>query len=351
MSRTVDQTVSQTVIAVRVDAGPGIGLGHLQRSLALAQVLRGHGAAVTFILPGDPSACEMVANAAFPLCVVEPGEAVRLDETRSVVRRLGAAAVVLDSYGFGGDALRPPVAPVTVVIDDCGDRDLPVDLIINGSLAAQRFAYSTRGQPILLLGAAYALLRPEFASLPPRRNLPEVQRVLVTVGGADPHDLTPRLTHWVRAALPGAAIDVVVGSFFDFGRFQSSTRTIDDPNVSVHVKPKSMRDLMLHADLAVTGGGQTTYELAATGTSALAICLATNQSLSLEALAAAGTLEVVGEALAPDLETRVRRAVAQLSRDAAKRSRMSVKGRELVDGNGVHRAAAAILGRLAGVHA
>lgn len=343
--------MSQRVIAFRVDAGPGVGLGHLQRSLALAQVLRSHGAAVTFILPGDPSAREMVADAAFPLCVVEPGEAVRLDDTRALVRRLGAAAIVLDSYGFGGEALRPPVAPVTVVIDDCGDRDLPVDLIINGSFAAQKLAYNTRGQTILLLGAAYALLRPEFASLPPRKILPEGQRVLVTVGGADPHDLTPRLTHWVRAALPGATINVVVGPFFDFGRFQSSTRTIDDPNVSLHVKPKSMRDLMQRADLAVTGGGQTTYELAATGTPALAIRLAANQSLGLDALAAAGTLEVVGEALAPDLETRVRRAVAQLSGDTAKRSRMSINGRELVDGNGVHRAAAAILGRLVGVHA
>jgi len=44
--------------------------------------------------------------------------------------------------------------------------------------------------------------------------------------------------------------------------------------------PQDVAPLMLAADMAVCGGGQTTSELAATGTPAIAIRLAENQTLN-----------------------------------------------------------------------
>ena len=57
-----------------------------------------------------------------------------------------------------------------------------------------------------------------------------------------------------------------------------------------HESPKHLRDLMLAAALAITGGGYTMYELAVTGTPIVAIRLAENQTPSVQAMGAAGVL-------------------------------------------------------------
>ena len=54
--------------------------------------------------------------------------------------------------------------------------------------------------------------------------------------------------------------------------------------MTVHSAPEDMRAIMATADLAVTAGGQTTYELAASGVPAVALCIAENQRPNLAAL-------------------------------------------------------------------
>jgi len=109
-----------------------------------------------------------------------------------------------------------------------------------------------------------------------------------------------------------------------------------------------MAALMLNADLAVSGGGQTTYELAATGTPAIGIRLAAGQALNLRGLSAAGCLREAG---APDevgFEARLVSRLSELADDRSVREEMSRRGRALVDGRGAERVTDAIV-RLSGV--
>src|SRR2546428_7754394 len=100
---------------------------------------------------------------------------------------------------------------------------------------------------------------------------------------------------------------------------------------------------MLRCDVAVTGGGQTTYELAATGTPAIAIKMADNQTGNVRGLSVRGTLVWVGDADDSDLEGKVTGALKDLANDKCKRDDMSRAGRALVDGLGTERVARAIL--------
>jgi len=100
---------------------------------------------------------------------------------------------------------------------------------------------------------------------------------------------------------------------------------------------------MLKCDVAIAGGGQTTYELAATGTPAVAIRLADNQSGNLQGLSAKDALEWVGDVQDGDTESRVIGTLRNLAEHADKRARMSQAGRALVDGGGADRVAQAVL--------
>jgi spore coat polysaccharide biosynthesis predicted glycosyltransferase SpsG len=171
-----------------------------------------------------------------------------------------------------------------------------------------------------------------------------VARVLVTLGGADPQSSTLAVVEAVQRALPEADLDVVVGPLFGPVPDLDRRAAADPRRLRLHRDLDDLSALMSTADLAVSGGGQTLYELAATGVPTLALCLADNQEPNIAALAgvsliSAGRLPEV----AADRFRRVEEGCRQLAADPALRERMSDSGRSLVDGQGAVRVADAIL--------
>ncbi len=329
-------------VAIRTGGGRQTGFGHVRRCLSLASALRSLGADTMFLLDGDDEVFEPVAAAGFETRRVEPVEAE--PATLEEIRAYQPPVVVVDSYRVREAAFQAfaSTGAAVVAIDDVGNRELPVDLVINGSAGAERLPYREAERTRYLLGPDYVLLRHEFAEEPRRSIAHEVQRVLITFGGSDPHGLTPKVSRWAAEALGETVhLDVVIGPLFadtlTDGGNPWPTRT------ALHRAPKEIRGLMLVADLAICGGGQTTYELAATGTPAIGMRVADNQTQNLRGLTAAGVLTWIGDVHHPDLESRVKEAVLTLARDQEGRDRMSWRGRALVDGQGAVRVAQAIM--------
>lgn len=291
-----------------------------------------------FVLDEDPVCLDQVAGAGFDAMSVQPEE--DLSQTIEQCRRRKAGTIVADLYALDAAylvGLREAKA-IVAAVDDLGDRELPVDLVINGSINADRLAYRTGNATRFLLGPQYVLLRSEFAEEPKRTIAKQVRRVLVTVGGGDPDRLTPRLVRWAADALKDTSVDVVIGPMFDKQNLPAGYKS-----ATIHSNPQNMREIMLGADVALCGGGQTTYELAATGTPAVAVRTAGNQTVNLEGLSAAGSLTWVGDANDADLESKMTQELKALAGDVARRAAMSRMGRVLVDGQGATRVAHAIL--------
>jgi len=325
-------------VVFRADAGPDIGLGHARRCLTLAGALRELGVESLFVFAGAARVREWLQASDFEVLPVEPARDLAGTLAHCRVRQV--PVIVVDTpvreagylTGLTGAGLR------VVVIDDLADHELPVDLVVNPSAGAGRLRYRGAARTRFLLGASYALLRPAFQA--GARGIPErARRVLVTVGGGDPDDLTSRLVGWAAQALGAVEQDIVVGPFTTRSRALRVAVDAAGGRVAIHEDPKDVASLMLSADVALCGGGQTTYELAATGTPAVAIRLADNQTLNLTALAEAGTLVWVGDAGDADLGARIGRALADLAADAERRARMSRQGQTLVDGRGAGRVA------------
>jgi spore coat polysaccharide biosynthesis predicted glycosyltransferase SpsG len=100
-----------------------------------------------------------------------------------------------------------------------------------------------------------------------------------------------------------------------------------------------MATRMHWADLAVVAAGGTSWELAASGTPAIAVVVAENQldvGRALEALGLARVL--IAEAPAGELEA----AIGALVHDRVARAEMAKRGPELIDGGGALRACAAL---------
>ena len=313
-------------------AGAGAGLGHVKRCAALGSALAGLGASVRFAVAGD-------LQRLGPLGMTLPGFETPqwIGSSRlalEIVERSGADLVIVDAYRATNELLRAIRARGAVVaaIDDLADRELPVDVVVNGAYHAERRPYAEVSGRRLLLGPRFTLLDPGFADVPHRVTRPAVSRVLVTLGGEDAEAVVAAALAAVARAAPGAVVDLAVGPF-------ARAASARDANVKVHQGPPSLRALLLEADFAVTGAGMTLYECLAAGTPAVAVPLAANQKPNFDELTGAGLI-LPGQ---PDLAA----AVDRLSRDVALRARLAVSGRELVDGRGAGRVAAELVSAVA----
>lgn len=334
--------MSHLRIAIRSQGGVTIGLGHIRRCLNLAGALRRAGATVSFILGGDPKCLELVGAQGFDAVRVDAERDV--EESAAAIARWGATVLVTDFYDIEPSfwiRLRSYVR-LLVAIDDLAHRAMPVDLIVNGAANARELSYSALPSTRLLLGPDYVILREEFAQEPARESRGRVGRVLITVGGSDQHGLTTLLMNQ-SARLDGASLDVICGPFFQNTREIERAAAQSTGRVTLHHNPPGMRALMLGVDLAITGGGQTVYELAATATPAVAICVAENQRGGLAALEREGTLVGAGDARSHGLAAEVGRLLMELDLDAPRRRQMGARGRRVVDGRGAQRVAQVIV--------
>jgi UDP-2,4-diacetamido-2,4,6-trideoxy-beta-L-altropyranose hydrolase len=347
---------------VRVDADPQIGLGHLSRTLVLAEALASIGFAPEFVMGAPPDGVRArVEGRGFSVLDVAPiatpmhGEA----DGRAVEARLAegsAAGVVVDGYRFDDGFWRSlsHTRAVRVCIDDRVEHAPPCDLLVNANLYAEeaepkRAAHRAErlfGPRYALLAAPYRAAREQKAQSTPRA-LDVSARLLVTIGGSDPTNLSPVILAALEA-LARVRLDVrlVVGpAAKNLGDVQHAAAR-SRHRIDVLVAPADLAADMAWADVAITAGGTTTAELACVGVPSLVIAVADNQRPVVEALAARRLMDPLG--FADDFEpARLVAALSALLADEAERSRMIAAQRAVYDGEGALRVAEAIARRVA----
>ena len=263
----------------------------------------------------------------------------------------GCDLLVVDDYGLdaGFEKALRGWARAIVVIDDLANRPHDCDLLLDMSLGRHATDYAERVPPAcrLLIGPSYALLRPQFAAgraaaLIRRRQAPPVGRLLVSLGGTDPHGLTGRVLEGVVASGLALSVDVVAGlaETTDRDHLRDKAAAIPRP-VRLLAGVEDMAGLMSGADLAVGAGGGSALERCCLGLPTLLIVTAENQTLQANAIAQAGGAGLLGwhERVTP---AKIATAINRLAGDAHGRSAMAEAAAALCDGEGAKRLVEAI---------
>ena len=340
-------TTAPTLI-LRADGGPGIGGGHVMRCLALAQAWSESGGRAVFCTATlAPSFRQRLVDEGFGCITVdaEAGSNTDAEATSAAAKSLGARIVVVDGYQFPLEfhqRLRD-AGLRTAALDDNGEIGAYVDdLVINQNRHASPALYAQRADHTrLLLGTEYALLRREFRSPqdPPRAFPASARHLLVTLGAADPLNVTAAVIACIGPALPPhTEIVVVVGGSNPHADAIAAHAAL---LLNCHVLPDpgdGMPRLMATADLAVCAGGSTMWEMACTGVPFIPIVIAENQRQAAAAMMHDGYPAIEAAAVERELPA----IVATLAADAGRRGALSRRGRQLVDGRGAERVCAAL---------
>lgn len=334
---------------IRADAATAIGVGHIMRCIALAQAWQQARGEVTFL-----SHCEnevlrrRILWEGFGLISVDhPGSGLEdLKQTINLLhnfRRDGENTwVVLDGYGFGPEfqeSIRE-AGNRLMVIDDY--NHLPhyhADVLLNQNLNADQLIYSCEPYTRLLLGTRYGLLRSEFLDWKNwRRETPDVaRRILVTLGGADPHNITLQVINALKVVnIPDLEVKIIAGpSNPHISTLKKALRRAQT-NMNLLRDPENMAKLMAWADVAVSAGGSTCWEMCFMRLPLLTIILAENQKNISQGLEKAGIGISCGWYHELD-DKSLAELFKHLIYDRDRRARMSEKAGKLVDGFGIKR--------------
>lgn len=329
----------------RTDAGRGIGSGHLMRCLALAQAWQeGGGRAVFAIQQRSPAIEARLREECMPVAEVEApaGSAEDVALTVEIARRSGTEWVVLDGYHFDSrylDGLKGRGMRV-LLIDDLGRSGCErADLVLNQNIDAAVERYPGVRPDRLLMGPRYALLRREFTAFRLwERHHPQVaRRVLVTLGGSDPENLSALVAQWLDGVrIRELEVVVVAGPMNENSNNLEQVARGVSYALRIDRDVRCMAEKMAWADIAVSAGGTTCWELAFMGLPNLIIVLAENQEANAAGLAAHGVSVNLGWHNV--LNSRyLADVVEEVALNRHRRQEMSVRGRSLVDGCGAVR--------------
>jgi len=232
-------------------------------------------------------------------------------------------AIVFDGYGFDHQVFRElsERGDRLVIVDDNGDHaDAPCVAILNPNLHGSAEMYdSNPTRPALLLGARYALIRPEVKeTVVPAMN--DRSGVMLSLGGTDVlgrrDEIEARLQHhrsWEVTAAKG-----LIGA---------STTSAPE-----------MARAMARARVGLIAFGTTTWEALCLGLPIVGVIVADNQLRVAESLASAG--------LAPSFDLRSITDLTELVTELSELhdsewllAERSEHGRSLVDGKGADRVA------------
>lgn len=343
-------------LLVRADAGPSIGAGHVMRCLALAQAWQQRGGEVVFAtaseMPGLAariSAMDMVTRM-LPLEVSsqEVGGRKDAEETVELARQIDALWVVVDGYDFDAAYqahLRDAGLRVLWIDDEAHAEHYVADRVLNQNLHAEETLYVQRDPSTrLLLGPRYALLRREFSRWQgwERRIPPKVRKVLVTLGGGDPDNVTLKVLQSLQQLeLPELEVKAVVGGLNP--HLPRLRAWIESSDIAVELlhDVADMSELMAWADLAISAAGSTSWELAFMGLPALLVVTAENQQSVAAELSACGAAVSLGDADKLSAN-KLAAEVGRLVTDRDLRQELAEWGQRLVDGLGPSRILASL---------
>lgn len=223
-------------ILIRADNRPKSGLGHIMRCQVLAEQLRDNGYEVFFL--------------------------TEKDDLYEMIKSKHASIVIFDHYDIGYEyekEIQERSGVKIFVIDDNYKKHY-CDFLLNQNLYAQKEKYQNLVPNYCKIYCGMPLIRKEFKNIVKKdRATLEKNKILVTMGGADPQNITAKILQDITAI-----------------------KNISITVVEKYVDAENMAQLMNEADIVITSGGITIFELLYLNVPMICIAIAENQKQNVE---------------------------------------------------------------------
>lgn len=209
--------LSKPCIFFRVDGNRKIGLGHISRCLALAELLSNDFEIVFAICEPDPQILNFVGETVGRIVALSSANDIDQFNNELVPHLTGSEIVVLDGYHFttAYECCVKRKSAAVIAIDDIPTRHFLSDGVINFCGAVRTSDYSKEFYTQLYLGLDYVFLRSPFLRSQAKRKATG-NLLLLNMGGADPSNETKKILKEILDSGYNGEIVVVIGQSYQF---------------------------------------------------------------------------------------------------------------------------------------
>lgn len=272
-------------VFILTEGGKNKGFGHVVRCSSLYHAFELKNISPKFFINGDESIFPLLTEVDFSL----------KNWLNELPQFNSSDIVIIDSY-LANEELYKDIFSITqfiVSFDDNNRINYPGGIVINGNVLSEDINYNLENNIKYLLGSKYSCLRKEFWEINPIKINKTIENILVTLGGDDIRNLTPNILKLINEKFPQIKKTVIIGS--SFRNIHEIENECDKKTQLIYFPDsKEMLDAMINADIAISAGGQTTYEFARIGLPSIAISIAENQTDSILNWERLGFLEYAG---------------------------------------------------------
>ena len=300
-------------------------MGDITSSLALAEEFRRKGHEITFIINKNDRVIDLIRKDGFYYSICE-----LLDEiTQCIEGRQIDVSVLLQLNTPEEEALIfKNNSGMLVTIDDTGPSAKMADMRFN-VLYPIKDSYT---------GFEYVTLSSVFQKKHTNNRVIKetVDNILILQGGSDTYGFIPKIVKALFNIPENISVNAIIGPNFAHERELDQVLQKAARKFNIIRDINDLSDLMLMADVAITAGGISLFELACLGVPAIVICGERFEEETAQRLQEEGFGIILG--FGRDVnEKAIYGALKRLMASFDLRTAMSKRGKTLVDGRGIER--------------
>lgn len=344
-------------ILVVCDGGGTLGVGHVIRSLALAEasVAAGHSVVVAGHFEGSFVRGQLALAPVEVVQLASPMAEGDLQPIVDLVRTVRPDVLHVDSYDVTGWFMG---SFVLSNMEDGSFGRRPADVVIDATIGAELAPRPDDGSTLLLRGSRYTPIRQRVLDArrsgqadtatvaDPADDVADAaaRSVLVVMGGTDPVGLAPVAVTLLAGT--GLALDVTVIAVGEIAERVRAAAEGSSLSLSVLGPVDDLAALMVRQDLVISAAGTSVGELCCLGVPMALVWAVGNQREGYDRVVAAGAAvglggpELRGNDLGGDGLGEDQGAVGLLRRaltDSRARADLALAGRQVIDGLGAWR--------------
>lgn len=265
-------------VYILTEGGHQVGYGHITRCSALYEELEERECDVNFVINGDKEVSSILGNKKFVLKDWRDKDYLfnLLSENDYVI--IDSYLADEEIYEYIADKVKK-----ALYIDDNMRINYPKGIVCNPSIYGKELSYPLKENIKYLLGIDYVILRKEFINIPEKDIKDKIEDILITFGGSDITNMTPKVLEELRENYSQVNKHVIIGK--GFSNIEEIKSISDEKTLFYYsLDAEEMKTLMLKCDFAISAAGQTIYELLRVGIPFIPIQVADNQENNIKGL-------------------------------------------------------------------
>lgn len=250
------------MLAICIECSHSRGMGHLFRALNLIRMLEKKGEAYVLLMNRDESGLEILKKNKISPIMVDLSDILSDWEGR-LIRERGICVWLNDRLDTGRETAKhvKDAGIPLFTIDDMGEGAALAD----GNFASLIFENADKipGRKVYA-GCKYLILNPEIAAYRRERN--KTEAILVTLGGSDTYGVTLDVIAFLKKQKENGlhkSVTILLGPGSMIG--EQARKAVEGTGFTLVSSVPSLAAFFSQFDLAVTGGGVTALEAAASG--------------------------------------------------------------------------------------